>query len=313
MGSVIRQVTGPIAFMASGDAVTEMKLLYWWLRYEFFPHQESGETLDVLFVDPIYERKPDTVRSIEAVLAGFPGKVRPHFLTPQQFAARSPPSVTYAINPCFYIKTLHALCCVINEELYQAIGEKRFRLSILEGLDDFKENESLENIHYKQRSSYWAQEVAKGLLRLPSSVPTFLDEQDRPATRSKYMTYTQNYRLNPALGDETFNPARLEFAVKSLRRVIKIFIRDFTTHKIMTLVVDSNRDTMRAIKAKLQERHGFPLAQQNLIFGPNLLADERTCSDYNIGEGSTVHLLIRHPAPVTAGARCSDDEKMSEK
>lgn len=240
-------------------------------------------------------------------------------MTPLQFAAMSPPGVTYAINPFFHEQTVRALCYVRNEELYRAIGGKRFRLSILEGLDNFKENERLGSIHYRQRSSYWDEEVKKGLLRLPSRVPTeptFLDEQDRPVRRSKDMESTQNYRVNPVLADWVFQPAKGFHALPILRQVIKIFVRDFTTGICMTLVVDTNPDrgdTIRTVKAKLQERlrrkfwnsplmGGFPIGQQILIFGGKQLEDERHCSEYNIRARSTLHLLLQPPAPVTVGA-----------
>ena len=52
-------------------------------------------------------------------------------------------------------------------------------------------------------------------------------------------------------------------------------------------------DTIRTVKARIQDCEGFPTDHQRLIWNGRSLENNRTLSDYNIGEGSTVHLVLR--------------------
>ena len=61
-----------------------------------------------------------------------------------------------------------------------------------------------------------------------------------------------------------------------------------------TIPVDaSGGDRVAAVKAVLQRRLGVPDDLQRLLFSGRQLQDDRTLADYNIGRGSTVHLVLR--------------------
>jgi len=64
------------------------------------------------------------------------------------------------------------------------------------------------------------------------------------------------------------------------------------TGKTIPLQVDVN-NTISEIKEKIQDKEGIPPEQQRLIFNGNQLEDGKTLAEYNIEEGSCLHLVLR--------------------
>jgi len=64
------------------------------------------------------------------------------------------------------------------------------------------------------------------------------------------------------------------------------------TGKVITQQV-SGDDTILKLKEELVEPSGATVDQQRLIFNGEQLKEEKKISDYNIKDGSTLHLVLR--------------------
>ena len=79
---------------------------------------------------------------------------------------------------------------------------------------------------------------------------------------------------------------------------LKIFVQ-VMNQDIITLEVDSS-DTIGNLKEKIKDKKGFPAKQQLLFFqSKTQLKDDRTVSDYNIQNKSTVKLSLQSHLEVT--------------
>ena len=85
----------------------------------------------------------------------------------------------------------------------------------------------------------------------------------------------------------------LVMAFASPAFAMQIFVQVGTGEGMITLEVELS-DSVENVKAKIEDKKGFPPAQQTLMFGEKTLEDNRTLADYNIKENSTLSLIITH-------------------
>lgn len=73
--------------------------------------------------------------------------------------------------------------------------------------------------------------------------------------------------------------------------VCQVFVKTLQGTTI-TVDVDPN-DTIGEVKKKIRHKENIPAEDQRLIWSGKQLDDDRTLADYNIGDQSTLHLLLR--------------------
>jgi hypothetical protein len=73
---------------------------------------------------------------------------------------------------------------------------------------------------------------------------------------------------------------------------MEVFIKiEFGDRKTITIVVDAD-NTLNMVKGIVKNMEGIPRNQQRLIFADETLEDDRTLTDYNILDGSTLDLVF---------------------
>ena len=139
------------------------------------------------------------------------------------------------------------------------------------------------------------------LVLLISWVPETLSKQENHPSPPRSVSLS----LSPALsrGRVPFFFADLSSAASStsdkvhirslfgIRGGQQLFVKTLTG-KTVSVEVEPG-ESIESVKAKISEKEGVPPEQQRLIFGGQQLADGKTIDDYDIGDDSTLHLVLR--------------------
>ncbi len=102
---------------------------------------------------------------------------------------------------------------------------------------------------------------------------------------------TRNHLLSGLAAFAVEIVVALILTVPSTAFGMQIFVKTSTGNTI-TLEVEPT-DRIEDVKGMIQNKEGFLLVEQVLVFAGKTLEDENTLQDYNIQQESTLHLLLR--------------------
>ena len=127
--------------------------------------------------------------------------------------------------------------------------------------------------------------------RIYTKINTALGD-DHGATQNHYLLVTADGKLFDDVDDKTLK--KLTMAKTTTLCLIPpdmvIFV---TTHTGLWMFLEvSPLDTTSMLKVKIQLHWGFPVAQQQLSFKEEHLADEKSLFNYNVRDESTLHLEL---------------------
>jgi len=99
--------------------------------------------------------------------------------------------------------------------------------------------------------------------------------------------------------------------VLRLRGGMQLFVKTLTG-KTVSIEVEEG-ESIEDVKAKISEKEGIPPEQQRLIFGGQQLQDSKTLDDYDVGDDSTLHLVLRLRGGILGKGSFEVDDDFVEK
>jgi hypothetical protein len=111
---------------------------------------------------------------------------------------------------------------------------------------------------------------------------------DNPASR----TPLDWFMAHSVFGSTVHARVLIEPTMPKEDKICMLFVKTLT-NSTLTLHGIKLTDTVRDLMEMIQDRHGFPVDQQRIIFAGNQLEDFHRLTFFNITDGSTLHLVLR--------------------
>jgi len=110
-------------------------------------------------------------------------------------------------------------------------------------------------------------------------------------TESARLSFTRERFRALEFARSRVSEERFKFALDIPRGGMQLFVKTLTG-KTVSIEVEEG-ESIEDVKAKIAEKEGIPPEQQRLIFGGQQLQDAKTLDDYDVGDDSTLHLVLR--------------------
>lgn len=92
-------------------------------------------------------------------------------------------------------------------------------------------------------------------------------------------------------GDDCLGRVKIRQSILMMRGGMQLNVKTLSGK---TICIEADPDeTIEVLKSRIEGKEGIPSAQQRIIFGGRQLDPQKTISDYDIEENSTLNLVLR--------------------